>query len=257
MDMQDKDNTSLLLPGERTDDLQRKNYRIIQNGNTFCFGIDAVLLSDFAKIKKDEHVMDFCTGNGIIPILLEAKTAGAHFSGLEIQEYPADMAKRSVLLNQLEEKIDIICGDVCKASSLFPPDSFDVITCNPPYMNHNHGLTNPELPKAIARHELLCTLEDIVREAAKLLKHGGRFYMIHRPFRLVEIFQTLTSHRLEPKAMRLVQPYADKEPNMVLVEAVKGGNSMIKIAPPLIIYEAPNIYTKEVQELYQMGDNIL
>lgn len=250
MDIQDENKLSLLHPDERMDDLQRNNYRIIQNRNTFCFGMDAVLLSDFAKVKKGENVMDFCTGNGVIPILLESKTEGAHFYGLEIQEYCADMAKRSVILNQLEEKIDIICGDVCSAGSLFDHDSFDVITCNPPYMNHNHGLTNPELPKAIARHELLCTLGDIVREAAKLLRHGGRLYMIHRPFRLVEIFQTLTAHKLEPKAMRLVQPYAGKEPNMVLIEAVKGGNSMIKIAPPLIVYEKPNIYTREVQDFY-------
>lgn len=250
MDLQDENKLSLLHPDERMDDLQRNNYRIIQNRNTFCFGMDAVLLSDFAKVKKGENVMDFCTGNGVIPILLESKTEGAHFYGLEIQEYCADMAKRSVILNQLEEKIDIICGDVCSAGSLFDHDSFDVITCNPPYMNHNHGLTNPELPKAIARHELLCTLGDIVREAAKLLRHGGRLYMIHRPFRLVEIFKTLTAHKLEPKAMRLVQPYAGKEPNMVLIEAVKGGNSMIKIAPPLIVYEKPNIYTREVQDFY-------
>lgn len=250
MDIQDENKSFLLHPGERMDDLQRNNYRIIQNRNTFCFGMDAVLLSDFAKIKKGENAMDFCTGNGVIPILLESRTKGAHFYGIEIQEYCAGMAKRSVMLNHLEDKIDIICGDVCRAGSLFANDSFDAITCNPPYMNHNHGLTNPELPKAIARHELLCTLEDIVREAAKLLRHGGRMYMIHRPFRLVEIFQTLTAHKLEPKAMRLVQPYAGREPNMVLIEAVKGGNSMIKIAPPLIIYEKPNIYTREVQAFY-------
>lgn len=250
MDILAENNSSLLHPDERMDDLQRNNYRIIQNRNTFCFGIDAVLLSDFAKVKKNENVMDFCTGNGVIPILLESKTEGTHFYGLEIQEYCADMAKRSIMLNHLEEKIDIICGDVCRAGSLFGHGSFDVITCNPPYMNHSHGLINPELPKAIARHEILCTLEDIIREAAKLLRQGGRLYMIHRPFRLVEIFQTLTAHKLEPKAMRLVQPYAGKEPNMVLIEAVKGGNSMIKIAPPLIVYEKPNIYTKEVRDFY-------
>lgn len=241
----------VLNDNERIDDLQRNNYRIIQNETHFCFGIDAVLLSSFAKVKKNELVMDFCTGNGVVPILLEAKTPGRHFYGMEVQPYSADLAKRSVLLNQLQDKITIVCENVCEAHNHFARDSFDVITCNPPYMNNHHGLTNPELPKAIARHELLCSFEDIVREAAALLRVGGRFYLVHRPFRLAELFQTLIQYKLEPKAMRLVHPYLHKEPNLVLIEAVKGGNSMIKIGPPLIIYKEPGIYTEEILKFYK------
>lgn len=248
MDAQDTD--KLLLSGERIDDLQRKNYRIIQNETCFCFGMDAVLLSHYAKVKESDTVLDLCTGNGVIPLLLEANTKGKHFWGLEIQEYSVDMAKRSVALNSLQDKIDIIEGDVCQASHLFPPSHFDIITCNPPYMNNQHGLTNPTLPKAIARHEILCTLDDIIREAAHLLRPGGSFYMIHRPFRLVEIFQTLCRYKLEPKAMRMVHSFIYKEPSMVLIEAVRGGGSMIKIAPPLVLYERPGVYTEEIAGYY-------
>lgn len=239
-----------LQEGERLDDLHRNGYHIIQNEKKFCFGMDAVLLSGFAKVKEGEKVLDLGTGTGIIPILLEAKTAGKHFSALEIQEESADMARRSVAYNGLEQKIDVVCGDIKEASSLFGAASFDVVTCNPPYMNNQHGLKNPDLPKAIARHEVLCSLEDVVREAAKVLKVSGRFYMVHRPFRLVEIINTLSKYKLEAKRMRFVHPYIDKEPNMVLIEAVKGGKSMIKIEKPLVVYKEPNVYEDEIFEIY-------
>ena len=199
-----------LQEGERLDDLHRNGYHIIQNEKKFCFGMDAVLLSGFAKVKEGEKVLDLGTGTGIIPILLEAKTAGKHFSALEIQEESADMARRSVAYNGLEQKIDVVCGDIKEASNLFGAASFDVVTCNPPYMNNQHGLKNPDLPKAIARHEVLCTLEDVVREAAKVLKVNGRFYMVHRPFRLVEIINTLSKYKLEAKRMRFVHPYQNR-----------------------------------------------
>ena len=211
-----------LKQDERLDDLERNGYKIIQNPNKFCFGMDAVLLSGFAHVRKGENVLDMGTGTGIIPILLEAKTEGKHFTGLEIQEESADMARRSVAYNHLEERVDIVTGDIKEASALFPLASFDVITSNPPYMTDLHGIKNPEAPKAIARHEVLCTLEDLVRETSRLLRPGGRFYMIHRPFRLVEIFQTLTAYKLEPKRMKLVYPFVDKEPNMVMIEAIRG-----------------------------------
>lgn len=239
-----------LKPGERLDDLQRNQYKIIQNPSKFCFGMDAVLLSGFAKIKPEERALDLGTGTGIIPILLEGKSQGKHFSALEIQEESAEMAKRSVKLNQLQDKIDIVIGDIKEASKIFGMASFDVVTTNPPYMNDNHGLKNPDLPKAIARHEILCNLEDVIREGAKVLKENGRFYMVHRPFRLVEIINFLTKYKLEPKRMKLVHPYIDKEPNMVLIEAVKGGKSMVKIEPPLIVYKEPNVYTQEIYEIY-------
>lgn len=239
-----------LKESERLDDLQRNGYQIIQKEQGFCFGMDAVLLSGFAKVKPGEKAIDLGTGTGIIPILLKAKNDGKHYTGLEIQEEMADMARRSVALNHLEEKIDIVTGDIKEASRLFGAASFDVVTSNPPYMNDAHGLKNPDLPKAIARHEVLCTLEDVVREAAKLLRPGGRFYLVHRPHRLIEIVSALTKYRLEPKRMKMVHPFVDKQANMVLIEAVRGGRSMIQVEAPVIVYKEPGVYTDEIYEIY-------
>lgn len=239
-----------LRENERIDDLQRNGYRIIQNKEKFCFGMDAVLLSGFVQVKPGEKVIDLGTGTGIIPILLEAKYEGKHYTGLEIQEEMAEMAARSVRLNGLEKKIDIVKGDICRAGEIFGLSVFDVVTCNPPYMNDAHGLKNPELPKAIARHEVLCTLEDVVREGMKILKPGGRFYMVHRPHRLVEIISMLVRYKLEPKRIKLVHPYVDKDANMVLIEAVRGGRSMVKVEAPLVVYKAPGVYTDEIYEVY-------
>lgn len=239
-----------LKDGERIDDLQRNGYQIIQNESKFCFGMDAVLLSGFAKVKAGERVLDLGTGTGIIPILLEAKTKGDHFTGLEIQEESADMARRSVELNHIEDRVEIVTGDIKEASRIFGAATMDVVTSNPPYMNDQHGLKNPDLPKAIARHEVLCTLEDVVREGAKVLKPNGRFYMVHRPFRLVEIFDVMRKYKLEPKHMRMVHPYIDKEPNMVLIEALKGGKPMIKVDPPLIVYTDVNVYHPDIYNVY-------
>ena len=235
---------------ERIDDLQRNGYRIIQKKKGFCFGMDAVLLSGFAQVKEGEVAVDLGTGTGIIPILLEAKTKGKHFTGLEIQEEVAEMAGRSVRLNQLENRVDIVRGDIKEASRLFGKASFDVVTSNPPYMNDNHGLKNPELPKAIARHEVFCTLDDVCREASLLLKSGGRFYMGHRPHRLAEIITALKTYKLEPKRMKLVHPFVDKEANMVLIEAVRGGRSMMKVEAPIIVYREPGVYTREIYDVY-------
>ena len=160
------------------------------------------------------------------------------------------MAVRSVALNGIEDRVSIVQGDIKKAGELFAPASFDVVTSNPPYMTENHGLVNQDLEKAAARHEIFCTLEDVVSAAARLLKAGGRFYMVHRPFRLAEIIRALSEHRLEPKRMRLVYPYADREPNMVLIEAVRGGRPRMTVEKPLIVYQAPGEYTREVLEIY-------
>ncbi len=235
---------------ERVDDLERKGYHIIQDPERFCFGMDAVLLANFAKAKEGERILDLGTGTGIIPILMEARYDCGNYVGLEIQAESADMAKRSVQYNEIEEKVSIVEGDIKEASKQFGASTFDVITTNPPYMIGMHGIKNEFEPKAIARHEVLCNLEDIIRESAKLLKPQGRFYMIHRPFRLAEIFAMMVQYKIEPKRMRLVHPYADKEPNMVLIEGSRGGKSRLTVEKPLVVYKEQNVYTDEILEIY-------
>ncbi|MCI9417687.1 MAG: tRNA1(Val) (adenine(37)-N6)-methyltransferase [Eubacterium sp.] len=239
-----------LKPQERLDELHRNGYVIIQNPKKFCFGMDAVLLSGFAKVKEGERLLDLGTGTGILPILLEAKTEGAHFTGLEIQPESADMAQRSVKLNHLEEKIEIVTGDIKDASKLFGASSFDVITTNPPYMIGEHGLSSSNEAKAVARHEILCTLDDVLRESSRLLRPKGRFYMVHRPFRLAEIMNKMIRYGLEPKRMQLVYPFVDKEPNMALLEGLRGGNSRLQVEKPLIVYQKQGVYTDEIYDIY-------
>ena len=161
------------------------------------------------------------------------------------------MARRSVALNGLEEKITIVTGDLKEASKIFGKASFDVVTCNPPYMNQNHGLKNPQEPKAVARHEILCTFEDVAREAAAVLKPGGRFYLVHRPHRLLELFETLRRYRLEPKRIKFVHPFDTAEANMVLVEAFRGGRPQMRVEAPVVVYERPGVYTREIHEIYE------
>lgn len=239
-----------LNPGERLDDLHRNGYKIIQSEKTFCFGMDAVLLSGYACVKEGERVLDLGTGTGIIPILLAGKTRGRHFTGLEIQHTSVDMALRSVAYNHLENRIAIVEGDIREADKYFAPASFDVVTSNPPYMTGQHGLVNPDEAKAIARHEICCTLEELIAQAARLLRVGGRLYLVHRPFRLAEIISKLVAYKLEPKRMKLVYPYVDKEPNMVLIEALRGGKPRITVEKPLIVYREPGIYTDEIYDIY-------
>lgn len=237
-----------LLPGERLDDLQN-GYEIIQDSKDFCFGIDAVLLAWFAKVRPKEQVLDMCCGTGIVPILLKARNPLGRYTGLEIQEKSVALAKRSVAYNRLEDSISIVKGDIKEAAARFGAASFHAVTCNPPYMTGKHGLLNANESKAIARHEILCTLDDVISQAAKVLTEKGRFYMIHRPFRLAEIMSVMTRYRLEPKRMRLVHPYGDKEPNLVLIEGLRGGNARIAVEKPLIVYERPGTYTKEFHEI--------
>lgn len=248
--MTHKEAEALLKPGERLDDLQRNGYQIIQDTGRFCFGMDAVLLTGFVKLKSGERVLDMGTGTGIIPILLEAKTKAAHFTALEIQADSADMAKRSVKINGLEEKIAVVQGDIKEAGLLFGAASFDVVTTNPPYMIGEHGLKNPNEAKAIARHEVLCTLEDVVREATKVLKSSGRFYMVHRPFRLAEIIRTLSAYGLELKRLQFVHPYIDKEPNMVLLECMKGAKPRVTVEPPIVVFKEPGVYHEDIVKVY-------
>lgn len=229
--------TSEIRPGERLDDLQIGGLELIQDPEKFCFGVDAVFLSDFVRVRPGESVLDLGTGNGIIPVLLSAKTEARHITGLEIQADTAEMARRSVAHNHLEDRIDIVTGDIKEAAELFRPAFFDVITTNPPYMLADHGIRNPNDAKAVARHEILCTLDDILRESMRLMQDKSRFYMIHRPFRLTEIMIKMHEYKIEPKRIRFIHPYIDKEPTMVLIEGVRGAKPRVTVEPPLIIFD--------------------
>ena len=242
----------LVKDNERVDDLQN-GYYVIQDPDKFFFGMDAVLLSGFAKVKKGEIALDMGTGTGIIPILLKAKTSGKHFTGLEIQQECAGMAGRSVRYNHLEDDVEIVRGDIKEAADIFGAASFDVVTSNPPYMIGQHGLKNPSETKAIARHEILCTFADITAAAKKLLKNKGKLFLVHRTFRLSEILCQLSKDGLEPKRIRFVHPYIDKEPNIFLLEAVKGGKSRMTVEPPLIVYQKEGKYTEEIYKIYGMN----
>jgi tRNA1Val (adenine37-N6)-methyltransferase len=239
-----------LKPNERIDDLHRKGYQIIQNESMFCFGMDAVLLGGFCNIKSTDRVLDMGTGNGIIPLLIEGRFEPEHVTGLEIQEANVDMARRSVALNKLDHKITIIQGDIKEADTLLPLSGYDVVTCNPPYMDAGKGLTNEMSAKTIARHEVLCTLDDVIRSASRLTKVGGKFYLVHRPHRLIDILSLLRLYKMEPKRMKMVHSSADSEANMVLIEAIRYGNPFLKVEKPLIVYQSKGVYTNEIYEIY-------
>ncbi len=236
--------------GERLDDLQCNNLFLIQNPSKFCFGIDAVLLANFVKVKNGGHIIDLCTGSGIVPVLLSAKTSAKRITGIEIQKDIADMANRSVLYNSLEEKIDIINDDIANALKYIKPCSVDTISVNPPYMKDTTAIKNPDLPLAIARHELLTDLETVVGISGKLLKENGKFFMIHKPSRLSEIFAVLKKNRIEPKRIRFVHPYINSKANLVLIEGIKGSGVWLDVEPPLAVYKDKNVYTDEVLKIY-------
>lgn len=236
---------------ERIDELQRGGYRIIQDPDKFCFGTDAVILADYAKAKAGERVMDLCSGNGIVPILMLARYPKASYTSLEIQPEMAAMARRSMQLNGIEDRITVLQGDLCDLPPQLAPHSFHVITVNPPYMKTaNPKLLNDAPAVQIARHEICCNLRNVMEAAARLLMSKGRFYMVHRPQRLSEIFEEMQRVHIEPKGMQLVHPYIDKEPTQVLIEGVYQGGREMRIKPPLITYEAPGVYTKQMLEVY-------
>lgn len=239
-------------PYERVDDLQLNGLRIIQNPMGFCFGVDAVLLSNFIKLKHGETAVEFGTGTGVIPILLSGRKSFKKISAFEVQPEVADMAKRSVKLNGLEDRIEVIEDNLKEARKYIEPATVDVVFSNPPYMSTEGGIKNDQTMKTISRHEVLCTLEDIIREASKLLRFRGRFYMIHRPNRLVDILTLCRQYKLEPKEIRMIQPYSDKKPNIFLVMCSKGGNSDLKFMDPLIVYEKDGRYTDEIHRIYGM-----
>ena len=248
--MTPQERNSLIHDGERLDDLQLGGLHIIQNPGTFCFGIDAVLLSGFIRVRKGARIVDLGSGNGILPLLLSKKTQAEEIVGLEIRQDAADEARRSFAWNGLENRLSMVTGDIREASALFGCGSFSAVVSNPPYLAAGGGLVNPDPGKAAARHELLCTFEEIVRETYRLLKPGGRFFMIHRPQRLTELICLMHKYRVEPKRLRMVQPYADQRPTMVLIEGLRDGGGGLVTEPPLVIYRARGVYTQEVLEIY-------
>ena len=241
-----------LLPDERIDDLQRKmpdgrELKIIQNPNWFCFGIDAVLLADFAEVKQGDEVMDLGTGTGIIPLLLAAKTGAAHIDGLEIQEEVCTMAQRSVQMNSLEDKINITNADLVGFKT---SKQYNVVVCNPPYKTADTGLVNPDDKLKISRHEVCCNLHEIVKTAARILKPFGRFALIHRPERIADIMYEMRVQKLEPKRIRYIHSDIEKPPVMVMVEGRKCSKPYIITEPPLVIYKKDGSYTDEIMEIY-------
>lgn len=237
----------------RKDDLQN-GYFVYQDPDLFCFGIDAVLLAHYPRLKNGDHILDMGCGFAPIPfiVLADAQKEGkkVQITGLELQEQVASTARKSVQDNHQEKNISIVQGDIKEAAKIFGAASFSLVLCNPPYMPVTDGLVGSSKEKAIARTELKCTLEDVIREAGSLLKVGGRFAMIHRPFRLVEIFEKMRRYHLEPKRMRLVCPYQDAAPTMVLIEGVKGGRPYLQVDAPLVVYQKDRSYTDEVLKIY-------
>ena len=245
----------LLRDNERIDDLEVNGFRIIQNPFYFCFGMDAVLLANFANIKPGSEVIDLGTGTGIVPLLLAAKKKGSSWTGIEIQEEMVEMAQRSVQLNKdlIEGELKILCGDIKNIREMYPPAKFNAVTSNPPYMKENSGLKNPSDNKYISRHEVMVNLEEVINAASYLLKTNGSFTMVHRPSRLPEIMELMTRYRLEPKRLQLVQPAADKAANMVLIEGIKEAGKECKILPTLNVYKENGEYTEELLAYYGKG----
>ncbi len=230
---------------------------VIQNPAFFCFGIDAVLLAHYPELRKTDNVIDLGCGCGVISLIMSAAAERpgfekVRFTGLELQPELAEMAKRSVLRNGLAEKISIVQGDLRNCTELFQPASFTLVTCNPPYTPAGSGIVNPSDSVGIARHEICAALEDVIGAASRLLKNNGRFAMVHRPGRLAEITEKLLKWHLAPKRLRMVHPYADKNANLVLIEAVKCGRPSLKVEPPLIVYEEPGRYTGDILKIYGM-----
>lgn len=249
--------SNYILPPERIDDLQINGLKIIQNPNRFCFGTDAVLLSDFSSksIKKDACVLDMCSGNGIVGILLSAKSAASKIYALEVQKDVADMASRSVKMNHLDEKITTVCGNLINAEDIFGRSFFNNIVCNPPYKKSGHGIVNSEDPITIARHEILCDLEDIIRVSSILLRPYGKLHLVHRPERVADILCLMRKYKIEPKLMRFVHPSPYKAPTMVLVEGAYCGGENLRLDAPLYVYNENGEYSDEINQIYNRGYN--
>lgn len=247
-------NNTIIYKNERIDDLHLNNLKLIQNPKQFCFGVDAVLLAHFASagIKSGSKTMDMCAGNGIISILLSHKSLAEEIVGLEIQNNVSDMASRSVILNDLSKKIKMVCGDLKNAGDMFGKSSFNNIVCNPPYKEYGGGLVSRHNSTAIARHEILCNAEDIIKSSSELLMPGGKLAMIHRPERLIDLVTLMRSYKIEPKRLRFVHPSYKKTATMILLEGTYGGRPKLFLEPPLYIYEETGTkYTDEINLIYE------
>ena len=242
----------IIKEDETLDDLQLKGIHVIQKRQAFRFGIDGVLLANFPRIKNGDEVVDLCTGTGIIPFILAGKTNASNIIGIEIQKEIADMAKRSIKYNNLQEKVKFIEGDLKDIKLLKDIEKADVVTVNPPYKTQGTGIININDKNAISRHEICCTLDDVVKAAKILLKDKGKLYMIHRPDRIVDIMNVMRKYCIEPKLIRTIHPAVDKAPSMILIEGQKNGGKFLKWDSPLYIYDENNKYTNEVKRIYGM-----
>lgn len=245
-----------LKENERIDDLQLKGLKIIQDTNGFCFGMDAVLLANFCNIKKNSLVVDLGTGTGIIPLILWGKNQIKKIYGIEIQQEVSEMAQRTMKINGLDQKIEIVNEDLKEIFNVLGVNRYDVVVSNPPYMGRGNGIVNPYDKKAISRHEIACNLEDVILSASKLLKHNGKFYLVHRPHRIVDIFCILRQYKLEPKEIRFVHPKVSSKPNMVLIKAIKAAKPELKFRTPLYVYKDNGEFTTEIHEIYGLDNKI-
>ena len=235
---------------ESIDDLQLNGLMLIQKQSGFRFGVDAVLLSDFANVKKKHRVLDLCTGTGIVPFLVYGKYSPKEVWGVEIQEDMVEMANRSSQLNKTDDIVKFKCADLKDKKLVNELGRFDVVTVNPPYKLNNAGILNPNDKLAIARHEILCNLEDVIVSARRLLADNGRMSIVHRPERLADIFGLMRKYNIEPKRVKMIHPNAKKAPNIVLVEGQRDGGAFLKWDEPLYVYDENGNYSKEIDKIY-------
>lgn len=244
------DINSFIKDDETLDDLQLNGIHLIQKKKAFRFGIDAVLLANFAEVKRRHRVIDICTGTGIVPFIIYGKKSPESILGIEIQEEFVEMAKRSVEINNAQEKVKFIKGDIKDIKLIKTIEKADVITVNPPYKLNSSGIINSSDKLAVARHEILCSLEDVIIGARILLKDNGKLYMVHRPERLADILCLMRKHKIEPKRIRMIHPNTKKPPNIVLIEAQRDGGAFLKWEAPLYVYNDCGGYSEEIDRIY-------
>jgi len=241
---------NLVKSGETLDDLQLNGIHVIQKKDGFRFGIDAVLLANFAKVKNGDRVVDLCSGTGIVPFIIAGKTKASNITGVEIQRDMTEMAKRSTKFNKLQDKIEFICEDLTNINNIKKIPKADVVTVNPPYKLCNSGIVNPNDKMAIARHEICCNLEDVIIACRTLLKDNKRMYMVHRPDRLADIITLMRKNKIEPKRIQMVHPNTKKAPNIVLIEGQRDGGAFLKWEPPIYVYKDEGGYSDQIQVIY-------